>query len=245
MKSNGIILKKGIALWALTVLLTFTLKACGKDKVEIPTGTITLTTAKSEVSLTLRIPVDSRNLAIDWGDGKKSNISDASWDATVTDTDYRQVHYTYEYSDNTEHTITITGQIMEFDCRNMQITRLDLSKIKTLKMLDCRNNKLTTLDVSANTALNRLECDLNQLTSLDVSKNISLSLLSCVGNQLSVNALNDLFRSLPHKRGLEYNEVGDIFISFRNFGPRDNPGVLDCDRSIAEEKGWFFRTIRQ
>ncbi|TVQ09757.1 MAG: hypothetical protein EA361_14890 [Bacteroidetes bacterium] len=243
MKNYKIIAKKGIALWVMTVILTFTLKACGKDKMEFPTGTITLTTAKSEVSFTLRIPIDARDLTIDWGDGKKSNISDASWDATIADN--RGVHYTYEYSDNTEHTITITGQIMEFDCRNMQITHLDLSKIKTLKMLDCRNNKLTALDVSANTALNRLECDLNQLTSLDVSKNTSLSLLSCVGNQLSVNALNDLFRSLPHKRGLEYNEVGDIFISFRNFGPRDNPGVLDCDRNIAEEKGWFFRTLRQ
>ncbi len=195
MKNYKCIAKKGIALWVMTVLLTFSLKACGKDKEEIPTGTITLTTAKSEVSFTLRIPVDSRNLTIDWGDGKKSNISDASWDATIDDN--RGVHYTYEYSNNTEHTITITGQILEFDCRDMQITHLDLSEIKTLTKLRCGNNKLTTLDVSINPALNRLECDYNQLTSLDVSKNKSLALLSCVGNQLSATALNDLFRTLP------------------------------------------------
>lgn len=242
MKSHKSNLKKGIALWVLTLLLTFTLKACGKDKVGIPTGTITLTTAKSEVSFTLRIPVDSRNLTIDWGDGKKSNISDASWDATIDDN--RGVHYTYEYSNNTEHTITITGQITEFDCRNMQIIHLDLSKIKTLTWLRCERNKLTTLNVSTNTSLNRLECDYNQLTSLDVTKNTSLSLLSCVGNQLSANALNDLFRSLPFKRGLEYSEIGTIYISNRHPGTADNPGVWDCDRTIAEERGWIFMTLR-
>ncbi len=245
MENHKSILKKGITLWVMTVFLTFTLKACGKDKVEFPTGTITLTTAKSEVSLTLRIPVDARDITIDWGDGKKSNINDASWDATIDDN--RGVHYTYEYSNNTEHTIIITAQILELDCRDMQITHLDLSKIKTLTRLRCERNKLTTLDVSTNTALNRLECDYNQITSLDVSKNTSLSLLSCVGNQLSASALNDLFRTLPYKRGSDFNEgeVGFIFISHRHPGPADNPGVWDCDRSIAEERGWEFMTLRR
>jgi hypothetical protein len=243
MKSNGSILKKGIALWVLTVLLTFTLKACGKDKMEYPTGTITLTTAKTQVGFTLRIPVDARDLTIDWGDGEKSNMNDASWDTTIDD--HRGVHYTYEYSDNTEHTITITGQITEFDCRNMQITHLDLSKIKTLTRLRCRDNKLTTLDVSANPGLLHLECDFNQLTSLDVSKNKTLWLLSCVGNQLAASALNDLFRSLPEWRGAEYRERGSIYISHLHPGPADNPGVWDCDRSIATERGWVFRTLRR
>ncbi len=61
------------------------IKACGKDKVEFPSGTITLTTAKSEVGFTIRIPKDSRNLTIDWGDGKKSNVNDASWDLVASD----------------------------------------------------------------------------------------------------------------------------------------------------------------
>jgi len=242
MENHRRILKKGIALWVMTVLLTFTLKACGKDKVEIPTGIIILTTAKSEVSFILRIPVDARDLTIDWGDGKKSNISDASWDTTIDDN--RGVHYTYEYSNNAEHTIIITGQILELDCRNMQITHLDLGKIKTLTRLRCERNKLTTLDVSTNPALNRLECDYNQLKSLDVSKNKSLALLSCVGNLLSATALNDMFRTLPKWRGLEYSEIGTIYISHRHPGTADNPGVWDCDRSIAEERGWIFMTLR-
>lgn len=242
MKNYKSIAKKGIALWVLTVLLTLTLKACGKDKVEFPTGTITLTTAKSEVGFIIRTPKDSRNITIDWGDGKKSNLNEAFHDEIGYD--FHEFRFLHDYSSTTERTIVITGSITSFNCRGMQLTNLDLSRIKTLISLDCSENELTTLDVSANTALKDLECDFNQLTSLDVSKNKSLWLLSCVGNQLSVTALNNLFRTLPKWRGLEYGERGTIYISRRNPGPGDNPGVWDCDRSIAEERGWTFRTHR-
>lgn len=240
MKSGKCIFKKSLSVLALTVMVTLSLKGCSKD--EYPTGTIKVTTAKSTVGFTFRIPKDSQNLTIDWGDGKKSNVNDATYDVLLNE--FRELLFSHEYSNTTERTIVISDSITDFNCRGMQVTHLNLSRIKTLVSLDCSENILTALDVSTNTALNRLECDFNQLTTLDVSKNKSLSLLSCVANQLTAPALNDLFRSLPHKRGLEYNEVGDIFISHRNFGPIDNPGVLDCDRSIAEEKGWFFRTLR-
>lgn len=223
------------------------IKACGKDKVEFPSGTITLTTAKSEVGFTIRIPKDSRNLTIDWGDGKKSNVNDASWDLVASDmygNDFHHFSFVNDYSNTTKRTIVISGSITGLNCRNMEISHLDLSGVKTLVSLDCSENKLTALDVSTNTALNRLECDFNELKSLDVSNNKTLKLLSCVGNQLSANALNDIFRSLPHYRGLEYKEIGVIYISHRHPGPRDNPGVWDCDRSIAEERGWIFMTLR-
>ncbi|MFW6326864.1 MAG: hypothetical protein ACOC2F_00985 [Bacteroidota bacterium] len=247
MKNHRSNLKKGITLWVMTVLLTFTLKACGKDNVEFPTGTITLTTTKSEVGLIISTPKDSRNITIDWGDGKKSHVNDAINDEEVGGWDWHQYRFFHNYTDTTERTIVVSGTITTFNCRGMQVTDLDLSRIKTLIMLNCRDNKLTTLDVSTNTALNRLECDYNQITSLDVSKNTSLSLLSCVGNQLSASALNDLFRTLPYKRGSDFNEgeVGFIFISHRHPGPADNPGVWDCDRSIAEERGWEFMTLRR
>ena len=98
MKNYKSIAKKGIALWVMTVLLTLTLKACGKDKVEIPIGTITLTTAKSEVGFIIRVPKDSKNITIDWGDGKKSNISDASWDVVAADIkSTNSLHYQKDY----------------------------------------------------------------------------------------------------------------------------------------------------
>jgi len=238
MKNHKSILKKGITLWVMTVLVTFSLTACGKE--EYPSGTITLNTAKDRVGFVIRTDQNSRNLSVDWGDGKKSNVDDAIID------EFEQIWFIHEYSDITNRTIIITGVITHLNCNDNDLTFLDLSKIKTLVSLNCKNNKLTMLDVSANTALNLLECDFNQLTSLNVSKNKSLALLSCVGNQLSATALNDLFRSLPYKRGSDYNEgeSGSIYISRRNPGSADNPGIFDCDRSIAEQKGWEFRTIR-
>ena len=55
----------------------------------------------------------------------------------------------------------------------------------SLSYLDCRNNQLTSLDLSKNTALTALICINNQLTSLDLSKSVNLLLLQCEGNPLT------------------------------------------------------------
>ena len=90
---------------------------------------------------------------------------------------------------------------------------------------------LATLDVSNNTALEQLYCTNIQIITLDLSNNTDLIRLDCSDNQLSTAALNDLFRTLPNisKR---YNGAGMIIID-------GNPGENECDRSIAEEKGWW------
>ncbi len=290
------IARKGIALWVMTVLLTFTLKACGKD--DYPIGTITLTTSAPFVELFIETKEGSENFTIDWGDGRRSNLKTPNADGLSIQN---------EYSGNILRNIVITGTITRLDCNNAgltaleldnkkeltvlncnsnQLKSLDVSQNTKLKYLNCSNNQLTSLDVSRNTALinlncsnnelttldvrsnkalvelncrriqlttldvsrnillENLECDNNLLTSLDVSKNKSLSLLSCASNKLTATALNDLFRSLPHYRGLDYSEIGVIYISHRRPGTLENPGIFDCDRSIADKKGWVFMTIR-
>ena len=66
------------------------------------------------------------------------------------------------------------------DCRDNQLTALDLSKNTALEYLICYGNQLSTLNVSQNTALIYLECGSNPLTSLDVSncKNLQTLYLS-------------------------------------------------------------------
>ena len=71
------------------------------------------------------------------------------------------------------------------DCRENQLTSLDVSNNTALEYLDCRENQLTSLDVSGCTALTELYCNGNQLTSLDLSKNTALESLSCSRNQLT------------------------------------------------------------
>ena len=227
----------------LSFSTAFLFEACGKEPQEPqepkdPVGVITMTTKASEVSFHIELTAragNSSNLTIDWGDGEVRKITDATSNI-----------FSRSYSDTSERRITITGDnIKSLMCRNSQLTALDVSRNTALEDLDCRNNQLTTLDVSNNTALTRLDCNYNQITKLDVSENSALILISCVGNQLTAPVLNDLFRILPNYSGLDGIGAA-IFISTRiNPGSEfNNPGTLDCDRSIAVKKGWVFRTDR-
>ena len=87
---------------------------------------------------------------------------------------------------------------------------------------------LTNLDVSKNTILTEFFCYENQLTSLDMSKNPALLFLNCGDNQLTSLALNAFFKTL---HGNEWKKDMYIYIN-------GNPGAKDCDKSIAEAKGW-------
>ena len=126
-----------------------------------------------------------------------------------------------DVSKNTALTILFVG--------GNQLTSLDVSKNTALTQLGV-GGQLTSLDVSKNTALTQLSVG-DQLTSLDVSKNTALTELSVPSNQLTAAALNALFGTL-HSNTIS-GKTKTIYI-------RDNPGTADCDRSIAESKGWRF-----
>jgi len=277
---NRFLTKISVAMLALIVSSAFLLEACAKElkSVDEPSGIITMTTTASEVSISVIGAID---ITIDWGDGRTSNVNDATFYE-----DYGGFEFFQNYSGTSARNIVITGNVTTLGCdrnqltaldvsrntaltrlscgynqltaldvsrntaltilycRENQITALDVSRNTMLEDLDCRINKLTTLDVSNNTALKRLDCKYNQITRLDVSHNDKIFLIACAGNQLTANALNDLFRSLPHYRGLQYGEYGSMLMTFRGeperYADPGNPGVFDCDRSIAEKKGWIF-----
>ena len=76
-------------------------------------------------------------------------------------------------------------QLTVLYCESNHLTSLDLSKNIELTELNCQDNQLTSLDLSKNTALTKLDCALNPLTSLDVSNNPALTYLNCNYNQLT------------------------------------------------------------
>ena len=117
--------------------------------------------------------------------------------------------------------------ITHLDCSGNKITELQITLFTTLQYLDCDVNLLKKIDLSENEDLKYLYCAQNKLTSLDLSNNTSLIQLSVLSNQLSKSALNDLFKTL-HDNNIEGKT---IYIG-------GNPGTADCDRSIAEKKGW-------
>ena len=83
------------------------------------------------------------------------------------------------------------------DCKDNQISSLDLSNNLYLEFLACYKNQLTSLDVNGLTALWSLDCGENNLTSLDVSNNISLEQLSIYNNQFtSLDVSNNILLGL-------------------------------------------------
>jgi len=257
-----IILRKSYAILALSVTLAVALPlaACAKELplLQEPTGIITMTTQSSKLDFIVGIAgADKfRNLTIDWGDGEESKFTDAA----SSDTESGSFLFSHRYSGASEYRITITGDNIErLDFRRSQLTALDVSRNRALTVLWCQHNPLTNLDVSKNTALEELEVggSGNQLTildvskntalrrlhiastqikNLDVSKNHALTYLICRYNQLTTDALNEMFRTLTDKSVPvgNPNPIKVIHII-------GNPGTDDCDRSIAEKKGWYFR----
>ena len=164
-------------------------------------------------------------LTIDWGDGTSHEthmLSSADPSSTLS--------FHHVYSDEFTDAVTITGEnIITLACDVPNLTNLVVIRNTALKSMICINSRITELDVSRNTALNHLICVGNQLTNLDVSANLVLTRLNCSGNQLSAEALNNLFTTLPPPISV----IGKIQID-------DNPGTADCDKSIAENNGWWM-----
>jgi len=166
---------------------------------------------------------------VDWGDGSEKVT------LTLNENIYNPmqgfgVMFEHTYPNASIRTITINGNhITGLGCglnRDL-VTSLDVSRCTELTVLVCNYGSFASFDVSKNTALTYLHC-VTQFTSLDVSKNMALSYLGCYG-QLSAVALNTLFGTLHSNPG---EKIIDI---------RYNPGADDCDRSIAERKGWTVR----
>jgi len=150
-------------------------------------------------------------------------------------------------SDNQFTSLVVSKNTMlkNLGCSGNQITNLDVSKNTMLWELNCSNNELTSLDLSKNTNLGRLYCINNRLKNLDVSKNslvllycsnneltslnmssasTMMHMLNCQNNRLAISAMNALFETLPRSSGF-------IIIG-------GNAGTVDCNRSIASNKGW-------
>jgi Leucine-rich repeat (LRR) protein len=118
--------------------------------------------------------------------------------------------------------------LQTLDCQNNQLTSLDVNKCSELKELSCDENQLTSLNLDKCTLLQELKCWNNQLTNLDVSNCVQLYNIYISRNKLTVSELNNLFSALP-LRTLSDNAQITIYY---------NPGTDECNRTIAENKGW-------
>jgi Leucine-rich repeat (LRR) protein len=94
--------------------------------------------------------------------------------------------YGVTFDTNNETPSTSVNTITDLTLFNVNISDLTgISGFTALEVFDCRQNQLTTIDVSQNTLLTHFYPAVNQLTSLDVSNNPNLITLYCHINQLT------------------------------------------------------------
>jgi hypothetical protein len=148
---------------------------------------------------------------VDWGDGSEK--------VSQTLNKNEGARFRHNFPSATIRTIAVNGD-----------------NITGLSCIDgsSKTNVFTSIDISKCIELIVFNCQQQKLTSLDVSKNTALTYLNCLGNNLTAVALNALFSTLHNNAvppAYEGIEPKIILIG-------DNPGANDCDRSIAERKGW-------
>ncbi|MEA3642901.1 MAG: hypothetical protein VBE63_23595 [Lamprobacter sp.] len=70
-------------------------------------------------------------------------------------------------------------------CRDVGLSRIDLSAVPRLTSLNCAVNKLTKVDLTQVPELTNLDCSGNALTALDLTPVLGLTMLYCWDNQLT------------------------------------------------------------
>ena len=119
-------------------------------------------------------------------------------------------------------------------CNDNKLTSLSVDHNILLKSFGCNNNLLSSLDVSKNTQLDILYCYTNRLTKLDVSKNTQLKRLYCHTNNFTTAALDDIYCSLPDRKGQTEGQIQPLF----NASSADKSKVLATNGNNAIAKGW-------
>ena len=122
-------------------------------------------------------------------------------------------------------------------CNDNKLTSLSIDHNILLKSFGCNNNLLSALDVSKNTQLDILYCYTNRLTKLDVSKNTQLKRLYCHTNNFTTAALDDIYCSLPDRKGQTEGQIQPLF----NASSADKSKVLATNGSNAIAKGWYIQ----
>jgi len=131
------------------------------------------------------------------------------------------------------------------DVNSLNIADLTgIEDFTALTELNCRNNQLTSLDINQNTALTELQCQNNQLTSLDVSQNIALTYFFCGNNQIecldviSNTALVVLFADFNLLEQL--NTKNGNFLNMNVNAESNNLTCVEVENIANATANWLF-----
>ena len=165
--------------------------------------------------------------------GGGGGIGGSSWKIKMT-TDYNDFFVilsgsgvaTVDWGDGSEKITLTLPTHFSHTYPNNSIRTITINGDNITKL---HSNFITSLDVSRCTELTYIYTEQSRLTSLDVSKNKALTSLGFTTCQFTASALNAMFGTLHSNAG---EKTIDLY---------GTSGAEDCDRSIAERKGWTFR----
>ena len=171
-----------------------------------------------------------------YGNVLKFDCNENMEDITGLDVSHNDLMSSLECTNNSLTSLDVSKneKLISLQCADNFLTTLDVSSCTNLKTLNCFNNNLTTLDVSKNTQLRIIYCFSNKLTTLDVSKNTQLVVLNCQGNKFTTETLDDLYCSLPQRKGLLTGRIAPITSS----SSPDSSLVLAPNGNNAAVRGW-------
>jgi Leucine-rich repeat (LRR) protein len=124
-------------------------------------------------------------------------------------------------------------KLERLQCVNNKLGKLDLSNNTELTDLCCWGCELTELNISNNTKLEWINCSLNYLKTLDVSSKSSLHYLECVENSIRGEEMDKLVNALPQQEDAEFRVVSIHTIWY----PEKNVCTTG-QVAIARAKGW-------
>lgn len=195
----------------LTGLFVFT-SLCAQNPV------VTCVTGKSVgTAITLKFRLKTAgNVQVDWGNGIKTTHAVTAHPKTTAVEGISAGSTIKVYND----------ELMFFECKNADLTSLDVSNALEIDIIFVDDNLLTNLDLSVNTKLRQLGLSGNPIASVDLKNKDLLTTVYLRFTQFEACALNAVFDALPEKSG-----TLKIFIE-------GNPGATTSETSIAVNKGW-------
>lgn len=107
------------------------------------------------------------------------------------------------------------------ECKNLNLTTLNLQNLSNLKFLNCFANELTSLNISGLANLKSLNCNMNQLTNLDVTGLINLIDFNCGSNNLTNVNISGLLNLQIY--GCQENNITSLI-----FPPLPNLKYVEC-----------------
>ena len=125
-------------------------------------------------------------------------------------------------------------ELISLYCQQNSISSLNLGGNTKLRILFCYENALNSLDVSKCTQLEWLYCADNPISTLDISHNKHLNTLYCYGNSFTTAALDDIYCSLPDRKGKSKGGIAPLL----NASSADKSKVLATNGNNAAIRGW-------